>query len=64
MSKYDQKIMDVVCNGKKVGELIRKRTAEEYAKEYWELRKIRMEFYKMINNSKNTFRTPIIGEKE
>jgi len=42
--KYDEKIMDVVHNGEKVGEITRKRSAEEYAKEHWAFRKIRMAF--------------------
>ena len=63
MSKYDEKIMDFVHNGEKIGELVRRRTAEEYSKEYWELRKIRKMFYESVKSCKNTFRTPIIKNK-
>lgn len=62
--KYDEKIMDVVHNGEKVGEITRKRSAEEYAKEHWAFRKIRMAFNKMVKNNKNNFRVPIIEKKE
>jgi hypothetical protein len=63
MSKYDKKIMDIVVDGVKKGELIKKRTAEEYSKEHWELARIKRLFYQSIESCKNKFKTPIFESK-
>ena len=64
MSKYDKKIMDVVVDGKKVGELVQKQTAEEYSKEHWELCHFKKLWETQLKNCKNVFRTPIIKDRD
>lgn len=64
MGKYDQKIMDFIVNGEKVGELVRRCSAEEYSKEHWALCHIRIQFNKTVKSCKNTFRTPIFTDTE
>jgi hypothetical protein len=56
--------MDVTVNGKKIGEIIQKRSAEQYAKEYWLLCELRKFFKEAFENSKNVFKTPIIKDEE
>ncbi len=51
--------MDIVVNGEKIGELIRRRTAEEY----WNFCKIIKEWRECLNNSKNVFKTPIFEDE-
>ena len=63
MTKYDEKVMDVIVNGEKVGELVKKNSAEGYASKYWSIMKIQREFKKMVKNSKNKFITPIKENK-
>lgn len=64
MSKYDKKT-PVVFNRELIGHMVQKRTAEEYASDVWALSKLRKAWYENVNNSKNSFRTPIIkGDNE
>lgn len=61
MDKYSIKIMDIVVNGEKVGELTRNLTARQYASEHWSMCQIRKILKEQINNTK-MYKTPIITE--
>ncbi len=62
--KYDEVIMEVVSKGRVIGHFIRKRTAEEYSKDYWRLCNIKKQFNKMVKGSTNSFKTPMIDTKK